>query len=510
MTLKNLHTKTNFFATIFFLMILTACSPFAYSPPSTSSEPEVTTSNTDSPKTQPAPTVTRIIYPTNTPTTAPESLPVYTLKAGDYYFSREGQQAFIFSRNISGFEQKHYDAFLDWSQAGGSTFVRLPVDSLGMGYTNQGTIDEAWARQWELIFDITERDRLYFIPVFSTWYDWNSGSGYSTWSSNPLNSALGGPAKKPAELFQKDSDTQRLWLQWMQSLVQRWQGRKNILAWEIFSEINLASGATEATAINFTNRAVALIRTADPAHRPITASLAETGTWPNYYRKAEIDFINIHPYPPSAQLDRMVISEVRKALKNFHKPVLIGESGLSAVIPVDGAGKITIAENAPLGVKHAIWAGVVSGAFNGRSLWWEDSIAIAFPDLGMPFIQKYANAELPAVNFVTDVDFTDFKPLSSTYTYGVWGAAIGNEKSVIGWYRDATCEPPNWNLKPVISKQTVTITVPGSVAEWQVKFYDPNTGKELGEPISVKRKGTTIKITLPDFIDSVAFKMFAQ
>jgi hypothetical protein len=60
---------------------------------------------------------------------------------------------------------------------------------------------------------------------------------------------------------------------------------------------------------------------------------------------------------------------------------------------------------------------------------------------------------------------------------------------------------------PVISNQTVTITVPGSAADWRVDFYDPNTGKELGESLAATRKGTTVTIALPDFTDSIAFKM---
>jgi len=29
--------------------------------------------------------------------------------------------------------------------------------------------------------------------------------------------------------------------------------------------------------------------------------------------------------------------------------------------------------------------------------------------------------------------FTDFQPLTSTSDSGVWGAAVGNEKMVLGW-----------------------------------------------------------------------------
>jgi len=433
---------------------------------------------------------------------------VLTLKPGDFYFSVDGQTSFLFSRNVGGYQLVHYDTFLDWSKAGGSKFARIQLDSMGMGYTKTGDVDQGWAAQWEQVFDKAQADGIYILPVFSGWFDWNAGSGYSVWKSNPLNQANGGPVNSPAELFQKGSATQTMWMNWMQSLVKRWRGRKNILAWEIFSEVNLASGVTETSGIDFVNTATALIRAADPT-RPVTASLADTGTWPDFYRSTAIDFINTHPYPPLAQLDRSVIRVVRDYLSTYKRPVLIGESGLNAATPDSADGKITVAQNARVGIQHAIWAGVVSGAMNGRALYWEDSFGIYFTSLGIPWMQKYETDELPAVNFVNGVDFSCFQPLASTVTSGAWGAALGNEKTVLGWYRDAGSEPPDWPLQPVVSKQMVTVTVPGNASNWKVDFYNTKDGTTVLGSVTISQTGSTVTIPLPDFQDDIAFKMAA-
>ena len=197
-------------------------------------------------------------------------------------------------------------------------------------------------------------------------------------------------------------------------------------------------------------------------------------------------------------------------LAKYRKPVLIGESGLSFLTPDTNPPTLTTADRADIGVKHAIWAAVVSGAMNGRALWWEDGVAIYFPALDLPFIQKYANADLPASNFVRGVDFADFQPLTSTSGPGVWGAAVGNEKMALGWYRDATSEPPDWNLLPVVSKQTVALTVPGSASIWKVDFYNTRDGITVLSSASITRQGNTITLLLPDFQDDIAFKMTAQ
>ncbi len=379
-----------------------------------------------------------------------------------------------------------------------------------MGYSNTGEVDESWARKWENIFEKAASNGIYVMPVFGVWYDWNDGNGFSTWKSNPLNEINGGPARTPAELFISNSPTQRAWLGWMKTLIQRWQGRKNIIAWEIFSEVNMVPGTTESEAIDLVNRAASIIEDADSYHHPVTASLADFGNWSAFFRNDSMDFINIHPYPVSGKLDRTIIAEVHSMLAKYSKPVLIGESGLSFETPDSNPPTLTTADRADLGIKHAIWAGVVSGAMNGRALWWEDSVAIYFPALNMPFIQKYANADLPAANFVRGVDFTGFQPLTSTSTPGVWGAAVGNESMVLGWYRDANSEPPDWKLQPILSKQTITLTVPGVATNWKIDFYDTRTGTEIVSSAIVTREGMKITITLPDFTDDIAFKMYSQ
>jgi len=132
-----------------------------------------------------------------------------------------------------------------------------------------------------------------------------------------------------------------------------------------------------------------------------------------------------------------------------------------------------------------------------------------FTSLGWPYLEKYAEIELPATKFVQDVDFTGFKPLKEKASGEVTGGVIGNESTILGWFRDAACEPPDWNLQPIPAGQTVTITVPGSAANWQVDFYDTQDGTTILSSASVARYGSTVTVTLPDFQDDIAFKMTA-
>ena len=471
----------------------------------------------------PPPTRRPTVTPTPESTVAP--LPDITLIPGDFYFSVDGMQSMIFIRNPTGYTMEDFSLMLDWARQGGTKLLRIHL-SVGWGgtpwSTTTGAVNETWAQNWDRFFDQAEADGIWIMPVFGAWFNWNDGTpdfGGPNWQYNPYNQANGGPFTEPGELFLPDSPTQQAWMEWVKSLVERWQGRNNIAAWEIFSEINIASGApgntgaegavAEPMAEDFTNRLATMIRAADTKHRPVTVSgtslpVGSPGTdqtWAKFYDLEVLDFIEVHPY--SAQLDREIIAEVHNNLSLHNKPVLIGESGLWE----DNA----IQPNSWIGVKHAIWAGVVSGAANARALWSNDGWAFYDGDrpLAVEYMELYAVAELPAAHFTDGVDFSGFKPLTSTSSTAVWGAAVGNESMVLGWFRDAASEPPDWNVQTIPAGKTVTITVPGTAANWQVDFYDTSTGTTILSSTSVTRQGNTVTVTLPDFQDDIAFKMMA-
>jgi hypothetical protein len=494
-------------------LILAGCAaPTAMAPTPTASPTVTVPSRTALPTITPRPSRTKAPTWTRPSATVPSltSTPVppqgLSLRRGEYYFRWDGRPRFFLTRNLGGNEEAQFGTFLDGSVAGGSQIVRLSLETLGMGFTTRGGINEAWARQWERIFTQAEADGIYVIPVLGNWSQW-SGSGPNSWAYNPMNYAKGGQTRDPLDLFKAGSDTQILYMSWIENLVKRWEGIKNIAAWEVYSELD-RSPASETACIDFVNEAARRIRLADPSRRPVTASLADAGTWTNFYAKTKLDIIQVHPYPASGQLDRAILEQVRQALDLYKLPVFIGESGLSAEAPDSPEGSLSVAKNSGRGLSHAIWAAVVSGAMNGRSFWWEDSFGLNIPSLGLPWMQKFQAQELPAVNFVSGVDFSAFVPVPAETSADVWGAAVGNETLVLGWFRDAACEPPDWPVRK-LAGQSVTLTLPGPASQWRVDFYDTSAGTDLVSSADLSASGGSLVIPLPDFNDDIAFKLTA-
>ncbi|MCY2992482.1 MAG: hypothetical protein NTY19_32065 [Planctomycetota bacterium] len=431
----------------------------------------------------------------------PGAGPWFELRSGENYFRVDGRPTFVLGRNPAGMNPQAYDDHFRHAVAAGERFMRIHF-TYSPPSEKAGEIDAGMVKSWDAVLDAAEEQRLAVLPVLGVWADWNDGSRnetWHTWDKNPFNVERGGPAKRPHELFD-DTPCRQLWLKRLETFVRHWSHRRVIVGWEIFSELDLVTGAAEERAVLFAERAAAVIRAADPWKRPVTASQAGINEWPKLLKSNTLDFIQVHPYadgPAGGRLDDLIISAVRERLKEYGKPVLLGECGLSAAPP---RSTLDVAARAGVGIRHAIWASVVSGAMNGRMLWWQDGYdQFEKADL----CRYYHQAAASAAAFVRDVDYTEFTPVPCVLAAGVKGAAIGNEHARLGWFRDVRCEPPGWPMKP-LSGQVVTMDTTGTA--WQVEFIDPLTGKSTGKSRLAVDDGR-FRIVLPEFQGSIAVRL---
>jgi hypothetical protein len=426
--------------------------------------------------------------------------PVLELRQGEKFFRLDGTPAFVLGRNPVGRNPQAYAERFQSAAAAGERLMRIHFTYSPPG-EKAGQIDAGMLKAWDAVLDSAAKQQLAVLPALGVWADWNDGSRnetWHTWDKNPFNAARGGPAKRPSELFEEGA-CQKLWLQRLETFVKHWSHRRAIVGWEIFSELDLVTGASESRAVAFAQRAAAVIRAADPLKRPLTASQAGINEWPLLLRSPALDFIQVHPYAGGhfgGRLDELILSTVRQRLATYGKPVLLGECGLDSAPP---RGTLDAAPRAEIGIRHAIWAAVVSGAMNGRMLWWQDGYdQFERADLA----RHYGRAAATAVAFVRGVDFTGFAPLECEATAGLKGAMVGNDRVRLGWFRDASCIPPNWPVRQV-TKQRVTFA--SKSGSWHVEFFSPATGKTLSTTRLATQDGK-LTIDLPAFEDSIAYR----
>jgi len=436
------------------------------------------------------------------------------------YFAFDGTQTFVGSRNVAGRNLAEIEARLDEASDAGTTLVRFHVThAFGPGITASGGVDEAWAAQWDAVFAYAEENGMHVLPVFGVWADWNDGSAgeaWHVWHENPLNVVNGGPASSPAELYRAGSPGQKAWLGWVRSLVTRWQGRPNVAAWEVFSELDLVTpSGTEvlsADALAFLQAAAREIRGADGARRPVTASVSGWwDRWPELYASSAVDLVQVHLYSPGENLGDRIL-QVGRALRSYGKPMLLGETGLDFRAP-DGSTATTGAY-CELATHNAVWAALVSGFMNGRALWWEDGYAILQNgESSVPFVRDYEEVERGATAFVAGRDMSRMRPLEVD-TLALEGGAVGDDRTVLAWFHDDGCDyPVGWpatSCALVHHAYTVRIEAPGGAATWQATFHDTATGAARGEPVTVARDGGWVAVPLPDFAGDIAIALSAN
>jgi len=427
--------------------------------------------------------------------------PRLTLLRGEHYFREDGRATFLLGRNPAASSPAGFEEHFRHIATAGERLVRIHFTYIPPG-EKPGEIDEGMLKSWDAILDAAEKNSLAVLPVLGVWSNWNDGSGteaWHTWDKNPYNAERGGPAKKPSELFD-DTPCRRLWLKRVETFVRRWGHRRAIVGWEVFSELDLVTGATEAPASAFAQCAADVVRAADPYKRPVTASQAGVDEWPTLLKSDALDFIEIHPYSGGAyggRLDDLILSTTRQRLGKYGKPVMLGECGLNAAAP---HGTLETAARADVGIRHAIWASIVSGAMNGRMLWWEDGYdQFEKADL----CSHYQKAAAPAAEFVRNVDFTGFAPVGCKLSEGLAGAIVGSNRLWLGWLRDARCQAPDWPMKPM-SGQNVTMAAAGEA--FDVEFIDPVSGKSTSWS-RMMAQDKRLRIVLPEFQGSVAFRM---
>jgi hypothetical protein len=431
---------------------------------------------------------------------APGARPILELRPGERYFRLEGTPRFVLGRNPVGRRPEDYDDHFRHAAAAGERLVRLHF-TYASPREQPGQVDPGVLQGWDAVLDAAEARGLGVLPVFGVWADWNDGSHgepWHAWDKNPFCIQRGGPARRPVELFE-ESACRSLWLRRLETLVKHWAPRRAIVGWEVFSELDLVTGASEDKAVAFANRAAEVVRRLDPWKRPVTASQAGVNEWPKLLKGPALDVLEVHPYAAGrsgGRLDDLIFASVRQRLARYHKPVLLGESGLDSAPP---RGTLDVAPGAAIGVRHAIWAAVVSGAMNGRMLWWQDGYD-QFE--GVDVCRHYQQAAAAAASFVADVDFLNVAPLPCVLSNGLKGAAVGNDRIALAWFRDARCVPPDWPRSDT-SGEHVTLDVASGA--WRVEFIDTESGKRTGQR-DLTTHGPGLRIDLPVFRGSLAVR----
>jgi hypothetical protein len=185
------------------------------------------------------------------------------------------------------------------------------------------------------VFEAAEREGIYVMlsllnhGAFSTFVN-------SEWDANPYNAENGGPLTLSHEFF-TDANARALFQRRLRYVVARFGWSTQLLAWELWNEVDLVSVRYPRAEVAAWHREMAAtLRSLDPHGHLITSSHAQRSNHPTVWNDGGLDFTQIHfcadGFPPQRNIARNVTAwtatlggdraarAVRRAGREFGSP----------------------------------------------------------------------------------------------------------------------------------------------------------------------------------------------
>ncbi|MDI6782921.1 MAG: PKD domain-containing protein [bacterium] len=410
-------------------------------------------------------------------------------------------------------------------------------------YSGIGKYSQQAAARVDKVVQKAEKYGIYMQLVlndhgqFSTFVNqrWNNDGG------NAYNSAAGGPVPQADPLiFFGNSTAKNYFKNRLRYIIARWGYSPNILAWELFNEVQFCgtsfnnsfrgSGAyannTAKPYINSWHSEMALyLKQNDAWKHLVTTSSEDDYGYANFatiWSDSNIDITQLHTYHYNVSPRDLCIRNYAVSLKGYNKPHILGEFGLenspeNGFNPNTYSGTSMDREHLRQGTNmhNLMWTSAVSES--GAMLWWWDSyITVDSSKNRVPpdFPQDQHGKAIRA--FVQGEDFpsyglTDANPTvsGSIHAYGTVSPSRG-----FFWLRDSNNEfgtgyMPGNLVNRTISNATVTIAGFTPNTTYLVQYYNSwGNGGTTGIVAMVNANASgTITIGITSFQRDIALKI---
>lgn len=350
------------------------------------------------------------------------------------------------------------------------------------------------------------------------------------WAENPYNAANGGPvdADQP-EAFFTDPEARSLFKQRLRYLVARYGAYRNVLAWELFNEVQFV-GSDAANPYNSAQvrddivawhaEMAAYLRAIDPYDHLITTSSDIESSLKDIWADPNIDLVQVHDYDPALTTrDARFQGYVESLNAAYDKPVIIGEFGIAgnpeiefdpvAAAPLDDRGAHLLQATH---LHNAAWAAAMSGS--GAMSWWWGAYIHSSPDRHRLPPDFPANERInpPLRDFFAGEDLAGMGLAASQITAPSTVVALGLDNGTRGftWVRDVQNEYGTGAGPGDLTARTVsgaTLALGGFVdGTYRVEIQDP-WGEQPMDARLATAVGGVLSVTVPAFTRDVALKI---
>lgn len=433
-----------------------------------------------------------------------------------------------YERLFSSFER----ADENWSRVWMTDFNRSALEwSAGHWsdlYDGVGRYSLASGWRMDEILESAEQHGVYIQLVL------NDHGQFSTftnprWHENPYNAANGGPVPEAApHLFFSDPTARELHERRLRYVAARWGAFTNVLAWELFNEVQFIGTSStnmygdpsvRAAVVDWHQEMGDALDRLDAHQHLVSTSSQPSPVDDGVSAVSSIDLLQVHLYSgPEPELDRTLVGFIRGLQADHGKPVLGGEIGLPSnselgFDPTTFAGSQADREHLSQGthLHNAAWAAAHARSV-AASWWWGSYIAEdasknraapSFPlnEATFPPLAAYLAGEDWAADGLVDAAIT---ASPSVYAVGVASTSAARlwARDVLNGYGSG--ERPGDLAGRVVSNADVTVSGMDD-GSYEIEVWDPWGGSVVSSFIAFA-SGGDLTIDLPPFTRDVAIK----
>lgn len=441
----------------------------------------------------------------------------------------DGTAYFAVGENLAWYDRRGtfaYDAWFARLAEQGVNYVRLWMPSWAFGLewiersaggevgsSTLGNYEERLDRAWQLdyVLELAKRHGIYVMLSLQN-HGGFSLRVNSEWQDNPYNAANGGPLASPREFFTND-EARELFKRRLRYIVARWGYSPNILAWELWNEVDLAEQPAADALLDWHREMARELRHLDPYDHLISTSIG--GDWAlavlsgrdlravdspffRLWELPEIDFAQVHIYSAGgAPLNFSdSLPQIAANLRRFAKPVLVAEAG----VDFRGPSETIAADPEGDGFHDILWSGFFAEAFGtGMSWWWDNVIdpqdwyfhfgAVAAFVSGVAFDREGFRSGSAAAR-APGRDLRAFSLVGET-TALVWVKNAGHQ-----WFSPDRSKVTDATLS--------LVDLPAGA--WRARWMDTRSGKVLADA-KVDATGEAIELPVPAFARDVALRL---
>jgi hypothetical protein len=268
-------------------------------------------------------------------------------------------------------------------------------DGSGTGYAGLKTYAQNHAYELDWLLDYGAAHGLYINLCLSHHGQFRAGSN---WPANPYNSTNNGPCTT-SEAFFSNPAAKAVYKNKLRYLVARYAYSPNLMAWELFNELNLIDdyAANRTNTAAWCGEMAAYLKSVDPNRHLVSTSYTMDSGQTDVWNNASIDFTQIHTYELTPDLEKPM-AEASAALTAAHnKPFLSGEFGIAWE-----NGQTMIDDPDGTSFRNTLWGSAFNGSMGPGLTWWWDEWVHPLDDKTYPVILQLRNFLDANVNVVAN------------------------------------------------------------------------------------------------------------